>query len=140
MMSYIDMKNEDQLQAWVRLHSMSEFKSLMMRNNSGALFNPHGGTPVRFGLGNDSRQTNAVFKSSDLIGITPVKCPCGHTYGVFTALEVKKPGWVPNTNNQEYIAQQNFITTIQQKFGISGFVQSQEDFYKIYTSVFNNVE
>ncbi len=126
------MKHESQLKAWVRLNSQSEFQSLMMRNNSGALPNPFTGIPVRFGLGNDCKKTNAVFKSSDLIGITPVNCPCGHTYGVFTALEIKKPGWVPNTNNQEYIAQQNFISTIRQKSGISGFIQSKEDFYNIY--------
>lgn len=126
------MKHESQLKAWVRINSQSEFQSLMMRNNSGALPNPLTGIPVRFGLGNDSCQTNAVFKSSDLIGITSVNCPCGHTYGVFTALEIKKPGWVPNTNNQEYIAQHNFISTIRQKSGISGFIQSKEDFYNIY--------
>jgi hypothetical protein len=128
------MKTENQLKAWVRLNAQSEFQSLMMRNNSGALPNPHTGRPVRFGLGNDSKQTNAVFKSSDLIGITPVKCNCGHTYGVFTAIEVKKPGWVQNYNNLEQIAQQNFITIIKNKSGIAGFIQNQEDFYNVYTS------
>lgn len=126
------MENEKQFQAWVRLHAQSKYQSLMMRNNSGALKNPHTGVPVRFGLGNDSKQTNTVFKSSDLIGITPITCPCGHTYGVFTALEIKKPGWTPNKKNQEYIAQNNFITTIQQKFGISGFIQSEGDFHNVY--------
>ena len=126
------MKHENQLQSWVRLNSQLQFESLMMRNNSGALPNPHTGVPVRFGLGNDSKQINAVFKSSDLIGITPVKCLCGHTYGVFTALEIKKPGWIPNPNNPEYVAQRNFITTIQQKSGISAFIQSEEDFYNAY--------
>lgn len=128
------MKTENQLKAWVRLNAQSEFQSLMMRNNSGCLPNPHTGNPVRFGLGNDSRQTNAVFKSSDLIGITPVKCPCGRTYGVFTALEIKRPGWIQNLSNLEHIAQQNFINTIQHKFGISGFIQNQEDFYNAYTT------
>lgn len=127
------MKTENQLKAWVRLNAQSEFQSLMMRNNSGALPNPHTGIPVRFGLGNDSRQTNSVFKSSDLIGITPVKCPCGNTYGVFTALEIKRPGWKLNLRNAEHIAQQNFINIIQHKFGIAGFMQSQEDFYNVYT-------
>lgn len=127
------MITEAQLKAWVRIHAQSKFQSLMMRNNSGALPNPHTGIPVRFGLGNDSPQTNAVYKSSDLIGITPVKCPCGHTYGVFTALETKKPGWVQNTKNLEHVAQQNFISTIKRKFGIAGFIQNQEDFYNAYT-------
>jgi len=131
------MKHENQLQAWVRLNSQSEFQSLMMRNNSGSLPNPHTGVPVRFGLGNDSKQTNAVFKSSDLIGITPVKCPCGNTYGVFTAIETKIPGWVPNLNNLEYIGQQNFISIIKQKSGIAGFVESKDDFYNVYNNFIN---
>ena len=126
------MKTENQLKAWVRLNAQSEFQSLMMRNNSGCLPNPHTGNPVRFGLGNDSKQANTVFKSSDLIGITPVKCPCGHTYGVFTALEIKRPGWVQNLSNLEHIAQQNFITTIKRKFGIADFIQSKEEFYNAY--------
>jgi len=128
------MKNENQLQAWVRLHAKSEFQSLMMRNNSGSLPNPHNGIPVRFGLGNDSKQINAVFKSPDLIGITPIRCTCGLTYGVFTALEIKKPGWIPNPNNPEYIAQRNFIDTIKSKSGIAEFIQSKEDFYNVYTN------
>ena len=131
------MKHENQLQAWVRLNSQSEFQSLMMRNNSGSLPNPHTGVPVRFGLGNDSKQTNAVFKSSDLIGITPVKCPCDRTYGVFTAIETKIPGWVPNLNNLEYIGQQNFISIIKQKSGIAGFIQSKDDFYNVYNNFIN---
>jgi len=105
----------------------------MMRNNSGALPNPHTGVPIRFGLGNDSKQTNAVFKSPDLIGVTPVKCPCGITYGVFTAFEIKKPGWTSNPNNKEYVAQLNFINTIKRKSGLASFIQSKEDFYNAYT-------
>lgn len=128
------MKTENQFKAWVRVNSYSKFQSLMMRNNSGCLSNPHTGIPVRFGLGNDSKQTNTVFKSSDLIGITPVKCPCGRTYGVFTALEIKKPGWIQNLSNLEHVAQQNFINTIQRKFGIAGFIKNKKDFYNAYTN------
>jgi len=102
-----------------------------MRNNSGVLKNQNG-THVRYGLGNDSSQTNKVFKSSYLIGITPITCRCGQTYGVFTACEIKKPGWVLRHSDTTAAAQQNFITTIRKKHGLAGFVQSQEDLYNVY--------
>lgn len=103
-----------------------------MRNNSGALENPTTGRPIRFGLGNDSSQINAVFKSSDLIGITPTKCPCGHVYGVFTALEIKNPDWTFDHQNKNDRAQQNFINIVKQNSGIGSFVQNQEGFYNVY--------
>ena len=54
------------------------------------------GRQIRYGLGNDSSQINKVFKSSDLIGITPhvvVPADVGLRLGVFTSIEVKRGGW-----------------------------------------------
>jgi len=123
---------ERQLLSWIRIHSLSKFNSFLMRNNSGTLPNPTTGTPIRFGLGNDSHQINTVFKSSDLIGITPIKCPCGHTYGVFTALEIKNPDWKFDFKNKNDQAQQNFINIVKQNSGIGSFVKNQEEFHNVY--------
>lgn len=123
---------EKQLLAWIRIHSLSKFKSFLMRNNSGVLPNPTTGTPIRFGLGNDSTRINNLFKSSDLIGITPTKCPCGHVYGVFTALEIKNPNWTFDFQNKNDRAQQNFINLVKKNSGLGSFIQNQEDFYNVY--------
>lgn len=123
---------EKELQAWVRIHAQSKYKALMMRNNSGVLRNPDTGGPVRFGLGNDSQQINRILKSSDLIGITPIECPCGHTYGVFTAFEIKKPGSTSSSRDSTYLAQKHFIDMINQKSGIAGFICKQKDLDDVY--------
>ena len=120
------------MQAWIRIPAASKFDSLMMRNNSGVLLNPDTRTPVRFGLGNDSQQVNKVFKSSDLIGVTPVKCMCGHTYGVFTAIEVKHSDAILSHRNPIYAAQRNFVNVINKKAGLAGFVKNQKDFYDFF--------
>lgn len=125
------MKTEDQINAWVILNAMKQHGSLLLRNNSGVLRNGQG-IPIRFGLGNTSSQINRVFKSSDQIGITPVQCPCGKRYGVFTAIEMKKPGWKYRNSDQTALGQLNFINRIREKSGIAGFIQNEEDFYNVY--------
>jgi len=97
------------------------------RNNSGAAQDEATGRVVRYGLGNDSRAVNAVFKSSDLIGITPVTCPCGRKYGVFTAYEVKKPGWSLRPGDKRGQAQFNFIKRVVSLGGYARFAASTED-------------
>lgn len=92
----------------------------LARNNSGACVDDSG-RQVRYGLGNDSAKLNAVLKSSDLIGITPVTDPVsGRRYGVFTAVEVKSPGFKGPKNDRER-AQARFIKLVQDKGGIAGF-------------------
>lgn len=125
------MLTEDQINSWVILNAMKQHGSMLFRNNSGVLRNERG-TPIRFGLGNTSSQMNRIFKSSDQIGITPVQCPCGRHYGVFTALEMKKPGWKYRNSDQTALGQLNFINRIREKSGIAGFIQSEEDFYNVY--------
>lgn len=125
------MKTEDQINAWVILNAMKQYDSMLFRNNSGVLKNAQG-IPIRFGLSNTSSSLNRIFKSSDQIGITPVQCPCGRHYGVFTAIEMKKPGWKYRNSDQTAMGQLNFINRIREKHGIAGFIQSEEDFYNVY--------
>lgn len=102
----------------------------LWRNNSGVL-NDENGTPVRFGLGNVSPKVNRLWKSSDLIGITPVFVTAdmvGKIVGVFTAVEVKKPGWKKPSNERER-AQQKFQETVRSLGGIAAFNQSTGDYH-----------
>ena len=98
----------------------------LWRNNIGVT-EDETGRVIRYGLANESKQMNAVCKSSDLIGITPVVCPCGHRYGVFTAEECKRPGWHLTPGDKRAQAQLNFIKLIQSLGGIAKFVTSEED-------------
>lgn len=88
------MTRESEVQAAVRLE-MARRGYRLWRNNSGVLRNENG-TPVRYGLGNDSHQVNARLKSSDLIGwhrvvITPGMV--GLTIAQFVTLECKPGDW-----------------------------------------------
>ena len=97
----------------------------LMRNNSGAL-NDEFGRPVRFGLGNVSKEHNKVTKSSDLIGVTSVIVTpdmVGKRVAIFTAIEVKKPNWKWSGDERE-VAQKNFIDWIISLGGIAGFANS----------------
>lgn len=124
------MKTEADLTTWCRIQA-PHHRSLLMRNNSGVLINPGSRRPIRFGLGNDSKSINKIFKSSDLIGITQKQCTCGQNYGIFTAIEVKIPGWKYNKNNPVHVAQKKFIEVIQLRGGIAGFVSSQDELIRI---------
>lgn len=82
---------------------------LLMRNNVGAM-QDETGRVVRFGLANVSKTMNKKVKSSDLIGITPVIVTpemMGYKLGVFTAIEVKAPGWTWKGDDHE-LAQRKF--------------------------------
>lgn len=85
----------------------------LWRNNSGALLDKRG-VPVRFGLGNDSKRTNELFKSSDLIGIdrTPITLDMvGQPRGQFLAFEGKEPGWQYRGTPRE-VAQLRFLRVV----------------------------
>lgn len=69
----------------------------LWRNNVGVLEDSRG-VPVHFGLANDAKGTNKLIKSSDLIGVRPVRVTQqmvdGHcVIGQFVGREIKKPGW-----------------------------------------------
>jgi hypothetical protein len=100
----------------------------LFRNNSGVAFD-ESGRPVRFGLGNDSKQVNAVMKSSDLIGIWPhtvTPGDVGRQLGVFTAIEMKRPGWKYRGTQRE-VAQSNFLALVTALGGIGKFITRVED-------------
>lgn len=94
------------------------------RNNSGVLEDKNG-RPVRFGLGNTSAAINRVMKTSDLIGITPVVCGCGQRYGIFTAEEVKAPGWVFRESDERAVSQLNFLKIVTSLGGIAKFTTGE---------------
>lgn len=114
---WMTMSSEATVQAAVRAEA-ARMGVYLWRNNSGVLPDKRG-VPVRFGLGNDSKATNSVLKSSDLIGI----CPDGR----FIAIEVKSPNWKRPTGAREK-AQKAFIDLVKRNGGRGGFVTSIEDF------------
>ena len=89
---------------------------MLWRNNSGVLPD-QSGRPVRFGLGNDSPQSNKVIKSSDLIGLY---------MGRFIAIECKPKGWKYTGRDRE-VAQLNYINLVKKHGGIAMFATSWED-------------
>lgn len=102
--------SEAAAQQAVRLEATQK-RVMLWRNNSGAM-QDETGRVVRFGLGNDSRQLNARFKSCDLIGIRPG--------GQFVAREIKAPGWrYAGTPREE--AQLRFIELVRAFGGDAAF-------------------
>lgn len=79
--------------------------------------------PVRYGLANDSGRLNAVFKSSDLIGVVPRLIEpedVGRTIGQFLAVECKRPGW-HYANSEHERAQANWLDLVASKGGLALF-------------------
>ena len=75
----------------------------LWRNNVGALQNDQGQW-VRYGLGNESGKMNSFIKSSDLIGIKPVKIRetmVGMTIGQFVSREIKGNDWIYKGTERE---------------------------------------
>jgi len=100
----------------------------LWRNNVGALPD-NKGRYIRYGLCNDSPAMNRQFKSSDLIGITPVIITpdmIGQRVGVFTSYEVKKQHWKWNNTVRE-VAQANWLQLIVDNGGIAAFVNDPID-------------
>lgn len=125
------MMSESSVQQRIRL-AAARLATTLWRNNSGALEDKDG-RQVRFGLGNDSAKINKVYKSADLIGITPVTITPEHvgmTMGVFTAVECKPEGWKFTATEREY-AQLRFLTDVRLHGGKAGFATSVEDYRSI---------
>lgn len=120
------MQTEAAIQVRAQIEHARRTGGRMFRNNSGA-FKDETGRLVRYGLGNTSAQINKVIKSSDLIGITPTTCPCGHIYGVFTAMEAKAPGWKFRESDERAVAQFAFGKLVVSLGGIFKFITRLED-------------
>lgn len=124
-----DASSEQDTQARLRVKA-SQCGGALWRNNSGATQDDTGRW-VRYGLGNDSKKLNESWKSSDLIGITPMTWQ-GHTFGVFTAVEVKHPGWKKPESDRDR-AQLAFHMTVRRLGGIAGFVTHVDQYEGLMT-------
>lgn len=125
--------SEAAVQQLIRLEA-SKQGARLWRNNVGVLRDERD-IPVRYGLANDSKQMNSKVKSSDLIGITPhlvTPADVGRVLGIFTSIEVKKPGWVFNPAKQgphgdRERAQLAWLQLIHSLGGRATFATSVED-------------
>ncbi|AXH72122.1 MAG: VRR-NUC domain-containing protein [Siphoviridae sp. ctdc_1] len=89
---------------------------------------------VRFGLANDSKQTNEQFKSGDLVGITPrMVMPehIGQIWGIFTNAECKPRGWKFTPGDKRAVAQLVFNNHVIKYGGIAGFCTSVIDYHRL---------
>lgn len=119
---------EASIQQDIRLEA-SRIGASLWRNNNGAAV-ADDGRHIRYGLGNDSPRINKAFKSSDLIGITPVMVTTAHvglTFGIFTAIEVKRGDWQWSNTLREQ-AQWKYLQLVNSKGGFATFAKSIEDY------------
>ncbi len=94
----------------------------LWRNNVGVLTNERG-TPVRYGLGNDSPKINKIIKSGDLIGWRPLLITdrlVGSTVAQFLSRECKRPGW-KYTGDEHERAQLRWAEVVVAAGGDAGF-------------------
>ncbi len=105
-----------------------KYNMRLFRNNSGATYTPSGRL-IRYGLGNTSAVITKNFKSSDLIGVTKYKIQqhdVGQHMGIFTSIEVKKPGW-KYTGVPREKAQLKWLQLILSFGGIAKFITNVKD-------------
>jgi hypothetical protein len=94
----------------------------LWRNNNGATYDAEGRF-IRYGLANESKKLNDVLKSPDLIGWRSVDINITHLgrrMAQFVGIECKAPGWRYTGNGRE-VAQQKFLTLIEQAGGHARF-------------------
>lgn len=128
-------------EATVTQHVLWEAAKLdinLMRNNVGACMTDEGRL-IRYGLMNESAKQNDKFKSSDYIGITPVRCFVDNlglvTLGVFTAIEMKETGWKFSQNDKRAVAQSAFHDIVRSYGGFAGFATEPGDVRRIIKGV-----
>lgn len=94
----------------------------LWRNNVGATTDENGNF-FRFGLCNETKEINAVIKSSDLIGIEPILIKpehVGRVFGLFIAREMKELGWQYTATDHE-VCQKRFIDLVNSLGGDARF-------------------
>lgn len=114
-------KSEAWAQSVVRLEAAQK-GVLLWRNNVGVLYDSRG-TPVRYGLANDSKALNESVKSADLIGVRALLIQPHHVgtiVGQFVSREVKEPGWQYTGTDRE-VAQLAWANLIRSKGGDAAF-------------------
>lgn len=116
--------SEAAVQSCVRLEAARKGVRLF-RNNVGVLKNERG-TPVRYGLANDSVAVNKVIKSSDLIGWRPVAVN-GTTVAQFVARECKEAGW-KYTGDERERAQLAWLQLVASSGGDAAFCTGEGTF------------
>lgn len=115
-------KSEAWAQSVARLQAAQQ-GAILWRNNVGACMDAERGRMIRYGLANESKAQNLVFKSSDLIGlraVTVTPSMVGTVIGQFVAREIKAPGWKPSGSARE-VAQGSFISTVNALGGDAAF-------------------
>lgn len=118
--------SEAATQQLIRLEACKQGKRLW-RNNNGATFD-ESGRMIRYGLANDSAALSKQIKSSDLIGITPhyvTAADVGRLIGIFTSIEVKRPGWKYKGTDRE-VAQLAWINLVLSMGGVGKFATGPE--------------
>lgn len=123
--------SESRQQSLVRIDA-AENRVWLTRNNVGVLMDANG-RPVRYGLANESKEQNKVFKSSDLVGIRSVvitQAMVGQVIGQFVARECKKEGWTYSGDKHE-VAQLAFINFINARGGDACFASGPGTFKRV---------
>ena len=113
--------SEQAVKAAVRLEAASKGIHLWI-NNVGAFIDSRG-VQVRYGLANDSKRLNSIFKSADLIGIRPILIGPEHlglVIGQFVARECKQASWSYKGNDHE-LAQMAFLRLVSFAGGDASF-------------------
>jgi hypothetical protein len=121
----VEKQGESDVQQLVRLEA-SKKGCRFWRNNIGAVHTDDGRF-IRYGLANDTKAMNTNIKSSDLIGIRPVRIEPGHVgflIGQFIAREVKHPGWTYKGTRRE-LAQLRFLNLISSMGGDARFATGE---------------
>lgn len=119
--------SEGRAQSLIRLEAPRRGFRLF-RNNVGVLRN-EAGTPVRYGLGNDSPALNKQLKSSDLIGwrrLPITAAMVGTCVAQFSSFECKAGGWTYRGDEREE-AQQRWLALVAADGGYARFVTRPED-------------
>lgn len=118
-----EKNSETYVQNVLRVLASSREHAYLWRNNVGATQTPDG-RMIRYGLCNESKKLNQRFKSSDLIGGTPVTVTAdmvGKRVMIFTAVEVKKADWKPGSDTQRERGQLRFINAVRAAGGFGFF-------------------
>lgn len=122
---YQGSDSEAAVQSRVRLEA-SRKGLRIWRNNLGAVTTDDGRF-IRYGLANESKRMNTMIKSSDLIGIRPLKITSeylGRIVGQFVAREVKPTKWVYKATEREG-AQLRFLQLVAAYGGDAAFATGE---------------
>tara|TARA_R110000737_G_scaffold159837_2_gene187594 strand:+ start:954 stop:1433 length:480 start_codon:yes stop_codon:yes gene_type:complete len=119
-------ESEGAVQTRIRLEASTKGLRIW-RNNVGAYDEKNPPSPgSRWGLCNDSKEMNALIKSSDLIGVKPLLITQNHVGGIvgqFVAREVKAANWSYSGTKREE-AQLNFLNLVAGMGGDAAFANS----------------